>query len=120
VVWPVLLWIGGALLAGSAGVAGVAFVAAFWNDIRESVRRWLHNNGLSDSILMDGWVFLEKLVNGMVRIRVWIIRGNRHTTPEVVTERTVSASELKDAQTVNQLNQTGSARTPLLTLMNQR
>lgn len=114
---PLFWWWLIALLAGGAAVATVATVA-FWDRIREAVTSWLHRNSLARSVLMDAWVWLDRMISG-VRARIFVKRRH-HERAACVEEMSLPMSEIDDEDVLYELRRRGRVRVEALHLVRSR
>jgi hypothetical protein len=83
-------------------------------DIQRRVARWLRQNGLAKSALMDAVVFLD-MVGSAIRARVKVTTRSQHT--ELLTmEKTYSMDQIPDPQVRAALEQRGHAEQNVMTL----
>jgi hypothetical protein len=87
---------------------------AMLKDVQQRVARWLRQNGLENSALMEAIVFLDK-VGTAIRVRVKVVTRSQRTEI-LMLERTYSIHQVKDAQLRAALQQRGHAEQNVMTL----
>jgi len=94
----------------------VLFLVTLLKDVQRQVARWLRENGLANSALMDAVVFLDR-VGTRIRASVKVVTRSRRTEI-LMLERTYSIEQIKDAQLRAALEQRGRAQQNVMTLFN--
>jgi hypothetical protein len=92
------LWIIGGIIAGAA-------VAAFWDNIRETVADWLRANNLESTWLMSALVRFDTVVGGVKARLTGTTR--RYETVEIA-EITYRWDEIPDKEIKAELRRSGS------------
>ena len=102
-----------AAAAAVAALSGLASVTLL-KDIQQRVARWLRQNGLKDSALMDAVVFLEK-VGTAIRAKVKVTTQSQRTELLMI-ERTYSIDQITDPQLRAELEQHRHAQQNVMAL----
>jgi len=93
-------WLLGGLLIGSA------IASIYWDEVRESSRRWLYENGLEDSFLMDILVRLDRFFS---RVKSNIFARDYDEDEYFVEEQDVDIDKIDDPEILEQLDEYGYA-----------
>lgn len=99
-----------AVIAAFGGLVSVTLQ----KDIQQRVARWLRQNGLANSALMDAIVFLER-VGTAIRATVKVTTRSQRTELLMI-ERTYSINQIKDTQLRAELEQQRHAERNVMTL----
>lgn len=87
-----------------AAAVGTLIVMQLWDDIRETVAKWLRQQGLEKSALMDAWVKLDSIA-GTVRSRIFA--KTEKTGETIISETEYEMSEIDDEDVKKQLKERG-------------
>jgi hypothetical protein len=102
-----------AVIAAVGGLVSLVSVAML-KDVHQRVARWLRQNNLETSALMEAIVLLDQ-VGTAIRGRVKVVTRSQRT--DILTlERTYSIHQIKDAQLRVALEQRGHAEQNVMTL----
>jgi hypothetical protein len=101
-----------------AAIAGLVslFSVTLLKDVQQRVARWLRQNALEDSALMEAVVLLDS-IGSAIRASVKVATRSQRTAILMI-ERTYSINQIKDAQLRAALRQRGHAEQNVLTLFN--
>jgi len=80
-------------------------IARFWRDIRDQVAAWLREQGWENSMLMDAWIQLDKLI-GAVRSRIFVKVKPLGET-KMISETTYNLDEIDDPDVIAELEVRG-------------
>ena len=83
-----------------AAAVGTLIVVKLWDNIRETVAKWLRQQGLAKSDLMDAWVKLDSMV-GTVRSRIFV--KTEKTGKIIISETEYNMSEIDDEDVIKEL-----------------
>lgn len=104
------------IIYAAIAALGALVSAALLKDVQQRVARWLRENGLANSALMDAVLFLD-MVSTRIRAKVKIVtRSQRHEI--LMIERTYSIDQIEDARLRAALQQRGRAEQNVLSLFN--
>jgi hypothetical protein len=88
--------------------------AALLKDVQQRVARWLRQNGLENSALMNVIIFLD-MVGAAIRVSVKVMTRSQRTEI-LMLDRTYPIHQIKDAQLRAALEQRGHAEQNVITL----
>ena len=104
------------LIAAAVAAFGALVSLALRRAVQQRVARWLRENGLANSALMDAVLLLD-MVGTRVRARVKVVTRS-YRQEILMIERTYSIEQIKDAQLRAALQQRGQAEQNILSLFN--
>jgi hypothetical protein len=102
-----------AAIAAFSGLVSLVSVSML-KDVHQRVARWLRQNGLENSALMDAIVLLDN-VGTAIRGRVKVVTRSQRTEI-LMLERTYSIHQIKDPQLCAALEQRRHAEQNVMTL----
>ena len=95
---------------------GALLSATLMTDVQRRIARWLRDNGLADSALMDAIVLLDKIGSG-IKVSIRVATTQRS---EVLTlEKTYSIDQIKDAGLRAELEQRQHAERNVMSLIHE-
>jgi len=99
-----------AIIVGSLTTA----VILNWDEIREEVNNWLHEQGLNNTVLMDAWVEISLQVDAVVKkVKVQTAITGVHT----VSESTYNLDEIVEEDVKAALQRNGYYRKDIMDLL---
>ncbi|MCL2929962.1 MAG: hypothetical protein MGG37_18910 [Trichodesmium sp. MAG_R01] len=97
-----------------AAAVGTLIVVKLWDNIRETVAKWLRQQGLAKSDLMDAWVKLDSMV-GTVRSRIFV--KTEKTGKTIISETEYNMSEIDDEDVIKELEKQGYYKRKIMDLL---
>ncbi len=89
-------------------------ISLFWDDIKEQVAAWLRQKGWENSVLMDAWIKLDRLI-GFVRCRIFVkTKQNRQIE---ISEQEYAIDEIDDPNVLEELQRRGYVQRNIMTLI---
>lgn len=103
------------IVYAAAAAFGALLSASLMKDVQQRIARWLRENGLANSALMDAVVFLDKVGT---RIRASVKVTTRSQRTEILRiEKTYSIDQIKDPGLRAALQQQGRAQQNVMSLI---
>lgn len=102
-MWGIIAAVLTAIVVGGITTA----VVLNWDEIREEVKDWLHEQGLNNTLLMDAWVEISQFADAVVKK----VKVRTATTGEqTVSEKTYRLDEVDDPDVLAALKRNGYYR----------
>ncbi|MBT3194313.1 MAG: hypothetical protein HN341_17340 [Verrucomicrobia bacterium] len=100
-----------------AGAIGSLIVLAVWDWVVEAITDWLHRWGLQKTVIMDAWVWFERM--GTQAKAQLFVKRHSHQAPERISVERLEISQIDDADVREALRYRREHRQNVMHLVHQ-